>query len=215
MKNLLLLVVCLCFTAATFAQVKVRPGFRAGINSATVTNLDNNSRRIGFQGAMFVNIHFPKVYELQVEASYSNQGFNQGSFSSINPYDGQVYRNPGNDVSIHYIGAAISNKFFFIPDVGLHFLVGPSLEINVSDNTNGDIIPIDIAFFGGIGYEFPMGLGIEARYKQGFVDVRDDFFNDNYYDNDYTFGSNDDDYYNGNNKLNSVIQLSVYYKFGF
>lgn len=214
MKNRLLFLVCLVFTVVSFAQVKVRPGFKAGINSATVTDINHSSRRIGFQGAMFVNIHFPKVYELQIEASYSNQGFNQNNFTTINSYDGEVYRNSNNEVSIHYIGAAVSNKFFFIPDVGLHFLVGPSLEINVSDNTNGDIIPIDIAFFGGIGYEFPMGLGLEARYKQGFIDVRDDFYNNNYYDDDFTYG-NDNDYYNGNNKLNSVIQLSVYYKFGF
>lgn len=214
MKNQFIIVMCLVFTVATFAQVKVRPGFKAGINSATVSNFENSSRKVGFQGAMFVNIHFPKVYELQVEASYSNQGFNQDDFTSGNIiYAGQPYRVPGNDVNIHYIGAAISNKFFFVPDLGLHVLIGPSLEINVSDNTNGDIIPIDIAFFAGIGYEFPMGLGLEARYKQGFVDVRDSFYNDTYYASDYTYSN---DYYNnGNNKLNSVIQVSVYYKFAF
>ncbi|MFC5194379.1 outer membrane beta-barrel protein [Bizionia hallyeonensis] len=209
------LIICLIFTSAVFAQVQVRPGFKAGLNAATVTNIDNSTRKVGFQGAMFLNIHFPKIYELQIEASYSNQGFGRDNFTISNPYDGEIYRYSGNDVSIHYIGAAISNKFFFIPDVGLHFLVGPSLEINVSDNTYGDIIPIDIAFFAGIGYEFPMGLGLEARYKQGFVDVRDDFYNNNYYDNDYTFGNENDYYYNGNNKLNSVFQLSVYYKFKF
>ena len=95
------------------------------------------------------------------------------------------------------------------PEIGLHFILGPSLDINVSDNSNGDITPADVSFFGGIGYEFPMGLGIEARYKQGFVDVRDGYYDDYYYDNNY-----DNEYYNGNNKLNSVFQFSVYYKFG-
>jgi len=213
MKNLSL-IICLVFTSVIFAQVKVRPGFKAGLNAATVTNIEYSTTKVGFQGAMFVNIHFPKIYELQIEASYSNQGFNQDDFTSRNIiYAGQPYRVPGKNVNIHYIGAAISNKFFFIPDVGLHFLVGPCLEINVSDNTNGDIIPVDIAFFAGIGYEFPMGLGVEARYKQGFVDVRDHFYTGSYYNQEYT--NSNDSYYNGNNKLNSVFQLSVYYKFKF
>jgi len=212
-KKQLLIAVYFVFTATSFAQFKVRPGIKAGINSATVTNIESSSRMVGFQGAMFVNIHFPKIYELQVEASYSNQGFNQDTYSYVNPYSGEILRYSDNNVSVHYIGAAISNKFFFVPNLGLHVLVGPSLEINVSDNTNGDIIPVDFAFFAGIGYEFPMGLGLEARYKQGFIDVRDDFYNDNYYYYD-DYNSNDN-YYNGSNKLNSVIQVSVYYKFGF
>lgn len=212
-KKQLLIAVCLVFTAASFSQFKVRPGIKAGINSATITDIENSSRRVGLQGAMFLNIHFPRIYELQVEASYSNQGFNQDTYTRINPYSGEILRYSDNNVSVHYIGAAISNKFFFVPNLGLHVLVGPSLEINVSDNTNGDIIPVDFAFFAGIGYEFPMGLGLEARYKQGFIDVRDNYYNSSYYDSDYTFDG--DEYFNGSNKLNSVIQVSLYYKFGF
>ncbi|TYB78596.1 outer membrane beta-barrel protein [Bizionia myxarmorum] len=214
MKNYYLALICLVFASTTFAQVKVRPGIKAGLNSATITNIENATRKIGFQGAIFVNIHFSKVYELQVEASYSNQGFKRDNFTIINPNDGQLLAVNAKDINIHYIGAAVSNKFFFIPDSGFHVLVGPSLEINMSDSSDNDILGVDLSFFAGIGYELPIGLGFEARYKQGLVDVRNLFYNGDFIDPGYNNGYNGSNYYD-DMKLNSVIQLSVYYKFNF
>lgn len=209
MKKLLLAVVLITLSFPTFSQVKVRPGIRSGINASNITNHDNSERKIGFTGAMFVNIHLASFYELQPEMTYSNQGFKGDNYSYYDPYYGDYIYVNGDDISIHYLGMAIANKFYFAPDIGLHFIFGPSLEINVSDNSYNDITPVDFSLFGGIGYEFPMGLGIEARYKQGFIDVREGYY-DYYYD-DYNY---DNEYYNGNNKLNSVFQFSVYYKFG-
>ena len=51
---------------------------------------------------------------------------------------------------------------------------------------------VEIGFIGGIGYEFPFGLGISARYMRGFTEV---------------FEKTDDDGFR-----TSVIQLSVSYK---
>lgn len=209
MKKLLLAIACIALSLPTFSQVKVRPGLRMGLNASTITNHDDSGRLLGLSGAMFVNLHLSRFYELQPEMTYSNQGFKGGSYNYIEPYYGDVILVNEDDVSIHYLGLSIANKFFVSPEIGLHFIVGPSLDINVSDNSNREITPADLSFFGGIGYEFPMGLGIEARYKQGLVDVRDGYYDDYYYDNNY-----DNEYYNGNNKLNSVFQFSVYYKFG-
>ncbi|PWK20719.1 porin family protein [Xanthomarina spongicola] len=209
MKKLFLAIALIAISIPTFSQVKVRPGLRLGLNASTITNHDDSGRLLGFSGAMFVNLHLSRFYELQPEMTYSNQGFKGGNYTYIDPYYGDVIHVNGDDVNIHYLGLSIANKFFVSPEIGLHFIIGPSLDINVSDNSNGDITPADVSFFGGIGYEFPMGLGIEARYKQGFVDVRDGYYDDYYYDNNY-----DNEYYNGNNKLNSVFQFSVYYKFG-
>jgi len=94
-------------------------------------------------------------------------------------------------------------------DHGFHFIVGPSIDIRVNDNVFTDVTAVDFSFFGGIGYEFPFGLAIEARYKQGIIDVNDSSFsyNDN---NDGFFNDGFDDYY-----TNSVFQISAAYKFGF
>ena len=62
---------------------------------------------------------------------------------------------------------------------------------------------------GGIGYDFPFGLSVEARYKQGIIDYDDGFSE---------FGDSSDPYYDDNydkNNLNGVFQIGVSYKFDF
>ncbi|MCX7551453.1 porin family protein [Xanthomarina sp. F2636L] len=202
MKNLLLSIAFIAVSISTYSQVKVRPGLRMGLNASTVTNHHNSERVLGLNGAMFVNIHFASFYELQPELTYSNQGYKAERFSGVvDPYD-PYFSSSEQDVNTHYLGLAIANKFYFVPNLGLHLIVGPTLEINVSNNSYYDVTPVDLSLFGGIGYEFPMGLGIEARFKQGIIDVRDSFYNFN------------DEYYYENNKLNSVFQFNIYYKFG-
>ncbi|MCX7548909.1 porin family protein [Xanthomarina sp. F1114] len=201
MKNLLMAIVFIAISLPTFSQVKINPGLRMGLNASNITNQYNSDRVIGFNGAMFVNFHFARFYELQPEMTYSNQGFKGDSYTYLDPYSGDIIRVNQDNASLHYLGLSVANKFYFFPDLGLHFIIGPSLEFNISDNSYYDITPIDISLFGGIGYEFPIGLGIEARYKQGVIDVRDSFYN-----------FNDGNYYE-NNKLNSVFQFNVYYKF--
>jgi hypothetical protein len=210
MKKFLILVSTVLLASTAFSQVKVRPGFRAGLNLSKITHLENVSRKPGINAAMFVNVHFTRFYELQPELTYSNQGWSRDGFSYIDPYNDVTYNVNSQDVSSHYIGIALTNKFFMSPKLGLHVLLGPGMEFNVSDNLPYDnLTPVDLVFFGGIGYEFPFGLGLEARYKQGIVDV-DDYYYDDYNNNYY-----DDNYYNGKNKLNSVFQFNVYYKFAW
>lgn len=209
MKKIFLAILLIALSLPTFSQVKVSPGIRAGLNLSKITNSENVSRKAGFNGAFFVNIHLSRFYELQPEFTYSNQGFKRDSYNYINPYDTNVYTAQDLDVSSNYVGMAIVNKFFFVPNLGLHMLLGPGLEINVSDNLRNDsLTPVDLTFFVGLGYEFPIGLGFEARYKQGVVDVNANYYE--YYDDGYY---NDDYYYK--NKLNSVFQFNVYYKFGW
>lgn len=175
-----------------FSQVKVRPGLKLGFNSSAVSNLPRSESKLGFQGAMFANVHFVSFYELQAEASFSNQGYEWNAMGE------------SGDVDIKYIGFALSNKFFVVPNLGLHLLVGPSVEVNVSDE-DADITPFDFSFFGGVGYEFPFGLGLELRYKQGIIDIRDGYWEE-FEEGDELFDDN---------VLNGVLQFGVCYKFQF
>lgn len=205
MKKTFLAILCLALGASTFAQVKLRPGFRAGLNASTFTNTENTSRKIGVNGAIFANVHFARFYELQPELTFSSQGYKRDDFTIA----GSTIE--GDDYSVNYLGVAITNKFFIVPKTGLHLIVGPTVEINIGDDFNDDAItPIDFSLFGGIGYEFPIGLGIEARYKHGIIDVRDSFYDDIADDEDAEFGDFFDD-----NLLNSVFQFNIYYKFNF
>lgn len=216
MKKSIIVFIFLISNLTIYSQIKVRPGARLGLNSSNISNLENSSRKTGINAAAFINIKFADFYQLQPEFTFSQQGASYGvTYSQFyDPYDPiiQTYTQDV-DLNISYVGVSIANKFFIIPNLGLHFIVGPSIEVNVNDD-GADITPVDFALFGGIGYEFPFGLGIEARYKQGFIDIRDGY-DGSYYSGNYYYDYGNDHYYDGNNLLNGVIQASVYYKFDF
>lgn len=205
MKNLLLTFAFIITATTVFSQVKVRPGVKAGFNFSNLTNVENSTPKTGLNGALFLNVHFTRFYELQVETSYSGQGASFEERYYGNGFDPLITTRTY-DYELNYMSLGIANKFFPVKNIGLNFIIGPSIDVLVSDNAYNDITPIDLSFFGGIGYEFPFGLGLEVRYKQGIIDVRDDYI-------DYVDDSGND--YYDRNVLNSVIQVGATYRFSF
>ena len=209
MKKVIMAAIC-CFGFATSqAQVTVKPGVRAGLNISSLTNSNAESRADFYVGGQ-VGIQFNKFYTLQPELTYSRQGATIDGYVQYDtalpaPYN-TVYSSY--DVELQYISLSVANKFRIVD--GFHALVGPSLDFKVGDNFDydNDLIGFDLGVFLGVGYTFPNGFGVEARFKQGLVDI----FGDN-----YNYGYNDDDgYYNDaidNVKLNQVFQIGATYSF--
>lgn len=148
------------FGIAINAQIEVNPGVRAGLNLSSFTNTDEGKSLADFYLGGFAEIDFSQVYKLQPELNYSRQGSSSDS---------------GNDVKIQYLSFTVANKIFPSKNNGFHFVAGPSLAFKVGDDGFGalseELESIDLLFFGGIGYEFPMGLGVEARYNLGLIDI--------------------------------------------
>lgn len=192
MKSLLSLLFFFLVVGNINAQVKVRPGIKTGLNLANITNTTLDYKA-GINAGAFAHIKFSEIYTMQPEILYSNQGGSQN----------------GENVSIHYLSIGLGNKLFVAKNVGFHFLLGPSIDINLENNlidlTNdefdfdNEFSGVDISIFGGVGYEFPFGLIIETRFKQGLINV--DLFAENF------------EFYEEGNTLNAVFQLSVAYKF--
>lgn len=207
MKKVIMATLCCIGFATSQAQVTVKPGVRAGLNVSSLTNSNADSRADFYVGGQ-VGIQFTKFYTLQPELTYSRQG---ATINGYEDYDialpspnNRVYRDY--DVELQYISLAVANKFKIVD--GFHALVGPSLDFKVGDNfaDNSDLIGFDLAIFGGLGYTFSNGFTVEARFKQGLVDI----FGDNY---DYY---DDDEYYNDyadHVKLNQVFQIGASYTF--
>ncbi|MDX1278647.1 porin family protein [Oceanihabitans sediminis] len=204
MKKALLSLALLVTSSIAIAQVTVSPGIKAGINKSNISDMEGTSSKTGFHAGLFVNLDLASFYELQVETTYSNQGAKVKNYSLDN-YQGDVIINENgtSDLNLDYLSIGIANKFFIVKDLGVHFIVGPTIDILLKDDF-GDSTPIDFSFFGGVGYEFPFGLAIEARYKQGIIDLDDGLT---------TFGSENTEY--DKNYLNGVLQLGVAYKFDF
>ncbi len=196
MKKTLLLWLLLLYVPVIFAQTKIRPGIKMGVNQSTLTNLQMDYKTGLYLGA-FAHIHFSEFYTMQPEIMYSSQG-------------GRSQTTGAEDLQINYISIDLANKLFVGKNLGLHFIVGPSIDLNYDNNpiswVNNDfstrdkkLTGFDLAVFGGIGYEFPNGLILEARFKQGMVDI-------DLWDNDFDN--------NGQNIFNAVFQLGAAYKFG-
>lgn len=205
MKKIILSLALIIAGTTAFSQFSVSPGIKTGLNLASLSNVENSSTKTGLQGGLFVNLHLASFYELQLETTYSSQGstFEYRTFSSgFDPSSSYE-----EDLNLEYISLNLANKFFPFKNIGLNLIVGPSIDILVSSDNFNDITPIDLSLFGGIGYEFPFGLGLEMRYKQGLIDVREDFYD--YYDDD------EHNFYKEANVLNGVFQIGVSYKFDF
>lgn len=127
---------------------------------------------------------------MQPELNYTRQG-GKSKFSEFD------------DLEIQYVSLSIANKFSPFNDMGLHFIVGPAINIKTGDNYDDDFDELesfDIVIFGGLGYDFPFGLTLEARYNIGLVDI-------------FGYNIDNDDASIDDVLLNKVIQIGATYKF--
>lgn len=193
MKKTITLLVCLIGFFTANAQVTIKPGVRAGVNFAKLTQTDFDTKADFYVGG-FAAIKFTKFYTLQPEVNYSRQGAGEGTYYD---YDTDMYVRLNDKVEINYISFGIINKFTFSDQFDVHF--GPTLDFETDSNvyTNSDV---DLAFTAGIGYTTPFGLAIEARVKKGIVDVLE---SDDYYNNSFV-----DDY-----NTNFLFQIGLSYAF--
>ncbi|MBA5628787.1 porin family protein [Moheibacter lacus] len=198
MKNLFFLGLFLSVFTFSHAQTELWLGPKAGINMANVSNLDGNSY-MGAYGGVAFGIHFSERYALQPEMGFSMQGSTE------------IY-NSNEDLQLTYFTLGVINKLYLVD--GLHLLAGPEFNFKVNDtfsdwadseiyDEDGNYIgdtdaqPFDMAIVGGLGYDLPFGLTLEARYKQGIQDVMN-FIN---WDSDQ------------DSRLNQVFQFGIAYKF--
>jgi hypothetical protein len=202
MKNFLIASFLLVAAVAN-AQVKFKPGFRAGVNFAKVTET-NLDYRTDFYAGAFAGIQFNKVYTLQPEIGISNQG-SQGELSysqdlynqDTGEYLGTTTVKQDINIKLNYFTFTALNKFTIKDKVV--FMVGPTFDfiLNHNERTESDV---DLGVTAGVGYTTPFGLTIEARVKKGVADVIEyDYDDDSYLFEDYN--------------TNLVFQIGVSYAF--
>jgi hypothetical protein len=198
MKKLFTSILFLLVFGISHAQVELWLGPKAGLNIANVTDIDGKSYMGAYGGAAFA-VKFNERYALQPELGFSMQG------------SSEIYRS-NEDLKLTYFTVGLINKLYLVE--GFHLLLGPEFNFKVNDTFSdwiddeiyddegnyigdSDAQPFDFALVGGLGYDLPFGLTLEARYKQGLLDVMD-FFN---WDDD------------GKSRLNQVFQVGIAYKF--
>jgi hypothetical protein len=138
-------------------------GVRAGLNIATVTGdgFEDVKPLTGFYAGVFKEISIvPELFFIQPELQYSMQGF----------------KSDDTEYSISYINIPVMARVYLLKMISLE--AGPQVGFKVSDNFpedgSGDetkVETFDTAIAGGIGFNFPMGLSINARYAMGLSDI--------------------------------------------
>lgn len=198
MKKLFTAITLVLLFGVSNAQVELWLGPKAGVNVASVSDMDGKSLVGAYAGAAFA-IKFSERYALQPELGFSMQGASE------------IY-NSDEDLKLNYFTVGVINKLYLVD--GFHILAGPEFNFKVNDTFSdwdsddvydedgnwlgvSDAQPFDFAIVGGLGYDLPLGLTFEARYKQGLQDVMD-------------FINLSDD---SRSRLNQVFQIGISYKF--
>ncbi|RZJ66834.1 MAG: PorT family protein [Flavobacterium sp.] len=190
MKKIFLLAFAIVSLSVS-AQVTVRPGVRGGFVTSDVTDI-NGTNRNDFYVGTFLAIKLAKWYKLQPEIAYSRQGM-KARYTSFDPAVSSM------DVNwdLDYVGLTINNKFYVFR--GLNLQIGPYLDFLVNSKNINPNSDADTGLNLGIGYDFKNGLGVELRFRGGLIDIFEDEFDEDYYD-EYTH-------------LNGAIQIGVTYTF--
>lgn len=199
-RTALLLVVAIAATTQLFAQKKVSPGIRAGVNVATLSNI-NADFKADFYAGGILSLNLGQRYTLQPELIYTRQGASNVAF-----VDDETGGPTGpENVTIQYLSLGAINKFYFVD--GFHGLIGPSLDMKIGKNfprvdfDDDDYGGVDLGISLGLGYTLPIGLTFEGRFKTGLLDA---------FNNDYFLGMFDDP---DDISLNRVFQIGLSYSF--
>jgi len=187
-------------TAQLYAQKRVSPGIRAGVNVSTLSNI-NADFKADFYAGGILSLNLAQRYTLQPELIYTRQGANHVVF-----VDDETGIPTGEEnVTIQYLSLGVINKFYFVE--GFHGLIGPSLDMKIGNNfpridfDDDDYGGVDLGIALGLGYTLPFGLTVEGRFKTGLLDA---------FNNDYFLGMFDDP---DDVSLNRVFQIGVSYSF--
>ena len=164
MKVIKIMFFSLCLVAFTSTVQAQKIGVRAGLNIANVTGGDGTDTKplTGIYAGVFKEITIvPLIFFLQPEIQYSSQG----------------YKIEDTDFSINYINLPVMAKVYALKMFSLE--AGPQVGFKISDNIDvaegeNKIETFDTAFAGGLGLNFPFGLGINARYVMGLSEIEKD-----------------------------------------
>lgn len=190
MKKVLLSFLMVALFTAVNAQVQF--GVKAGVNSTNLTGDDTNDYQsiTGFHAGVFAEIPLGRKFSIKPELMYSLQGAKSDGIDSILA---------GSTLKTGYINIPLLAKYNIIS--GLYVETGPQIGFLASakndfNGVNHDVKDVykttDFSWAFGLGYELPLGLGVNARYNSGLGKIAE-----------------------GQHKWrNSVFQLGIFYKFG-
>lgn len=202
MKNFsLIVIIFLLSIGGVQAQEFFNFGVKGGVNFANLTGDEADEidaeMKTGFHLGVFAEIMISDKFGIQPEVLYSSQGATSDVAFIYEEFSGNV----DVDIKLDYISVPVLLKYFVAPGFSLEagpqfsFLSKSEIEVEFQGETETEDMKDDTESFDlgaavGVGYGLPQGFLVQARYVMGFSDV-----------------------YTDSDAKNSVIQLSVGWKF--
>jgi hypothetical protein len=175
-KTMLILTMALLMTAGHLCAQTFQLGIKGGGNLSTFLGssgpvYNSYSTQAGWNAGVFMNFFLGNHFAIAPEVLYTMEGARVKLTTSEN--NQVVYVN--NQLHVSYLSIPVMAKYRFTG--GFFLETGPEVNFNVSNSnwqnqsvknvTNG----AEFAWGAGLGYQSPIGLGIDLRYNVGLTRV--------------------------------------------
>lgn len=180
-------------TCCSVQAQDVNFGLKAGLNlsnlhSSNTPVEDLTESRTGIHAGAFGELRFSQLFALQVEALYSQQGAKTTiPYIEIEPpgelgiyKQSSKQQNPDYEAEgrYDYLNVPVLAKFYVYE--GLNVYGGPQVSVLLSAkdkyeseeiDVKDELDPLDFGLYGGVGYQFEMGLFFSASYYWGINNI--------------------------------------------
>ena len=160
MKVLKIIFLTACFLTVSQTITAQKIGVRAGLNVSRITNGNTDPKTSFYAGVFKEFAVVPLIFFIQPEVQYSSQGYKVKTGFGAG----------GGDVTLNYINVPVMAKVYVLKLLSLE--AGPQFGFKINESypsgVTGKAETFDPAIAAGIGLNFPLGLGINARYVKGF-----------------------------------------------
>ena len=135
-------------------------GIKAGLNIATVTNVDNSKVLAGIQGGVFGEFMISDKFAIQPEVLFSAQGV----------------KSEGMELKLDYINIPVLAKYYVADSFSLE--LGPQIGFLVSAKAEGEDVKeffktTDVSVDFGANYDFTKNFMFGVRYNLGLLRIQE------------------------------------------
>jgi hypothetical protein len=165
-KSILAVLLVACAAIGAKAQT-LTFGVKGGLNVAKLTNIENSHNRASIYAGGFANFAFNDMFSIQPELLYSGQGYFYRDIANNKVTTKLGYINIPVMFQVHLV-----DEFFLEAGPQVGFLAGAKAKAGkVTVDIKDQMTTADFGLGFGLGYQFPVGVGVTARYMFGLTDV--------------------------------------------
>lgn len=183
MKRIFYLTAVIALFCNVATGQKVKFGIKAGLNISQFTgDIEKNNFKSGLNAGVVAEVKFNERFSLQPELLYNRMG----NKIIIDSFVGTDYEHREFFDNLDYLSLPVLFKIYVFK--GLSIEAGPQISVltgakrkvkvegdggsgSIEYSSHADYKKTDMALVGGLAYDLPFGLFIQARYLGGISNI--------------------------------------------